>query len=464
VSARRGIQPIMPRIIQGGLAALLLAGVPGCAAKRPEQALRAVAEDGVTRVELDSLTVNYEVNGLPVIQRSVYSSDVVAVQLYLLGGVRQLTPATQGMETMLLETTEHGSAAYPKAAMRSAVGRTGSSIGYSAEVDWTVYEFHGLRQAFDSTWAVFADRLLHPTLAPADVELVRTRLVRSAARRRMSPASHVYYLADSLAFAGHPYALHPAGTEASLAGITPAMLRRYHEEQLVTSRMLLVVVGNVPRATVEAAVRSSLGQLPRGEYRWALPDPVPPSAARGAVLEQRAVNTNYLLGLFDGPAATSEDHAAFEVALAILSSRLFGAIREDKSLSYSASAPFMNRGLTGGGMYVSTHRPKDAVPIMREQLRRLRAEPLDAYALRRFVEGWTLEYFYDHATSEAQAAHLARFQLLHGDWRAGVQRMQALRAVRSSDVRTAAARYMKDIRFAYVGDTTRVDRRELGKF
>ena len=152
------------------------------------------------------------------------------------------------------------------------------------------------------------------------------------------------------------------------------------------------------------------------------------------------------------------------MALAILSSRLFSAIREDKSLSYSASAPFLNRALTAGGMYVSTHRPKEAVPIMREQLLRLRSETLDAYSLRRFVEGWTLEYFYDHATSASQAEFLARAQLLHGDWRAGVRRMQALRAVRSNDVRTAAWRYMKDIRFAYVGDTTRVDRKELAKF
>ncbi|HEX5831594.1 MAG TPA: pitrilysin family protein [Gemmatimonadaceae bacterium] len=446
------------------LAIALPVVIAGCASgPRAEQTLRVVAEDGETRVAVDSLTTEYDVEGLRVIQRGVYSSDVVAVRLYLLGGVRQLTPATQGIESMLLEASSYGSARYPRAAMRAAVGRTGSGVGFDADMDWSVYQFHGLRQAFDSTWAVWADRLLHPTLDSASVELVRSRMIRSAARRRTSPDAHVYYLADSLAFAGHPYALHPSGIESSLAAITDEALRRYHREQLVTSRMLLVVVGNVPRGTVEGAVRRTFGTLPRGSYVWTMPEPVavPP---RGAVLEQRSTPTNYLLGLFDGPPATSPDHPAFEMALAILSSRLYVAVRDERGLSYSASAPFLDRALTGGGVSVTTSAPETVVKVIREQMRLLRAEGVPAMNVQRFVEHWTRDYFETHATSAAQASYLGRSQLLLGDWRKGVERIEALRAVRSTDLRRVSMRYMRDIRFAYVGDTTKVDRKELMRF
>ena len=53
----------------------------------------------------DSLTMKFEVSGIPVILRRVTANNVVAANLYLLGGARQLTSATQGIELMLLETS-----------------------------------------------------------------------------------------------------------------------------------------------------------------------------------------------------------------------------------------------------------------------------------------------------------------------------------------------------------------------
>ncbi|MFN7459266.1 MAG: hypothetical protein ACK5U0_17955, partial [Gemmatimonas sp.] len=56
----------------------------------------------------DSLTIKFEVSGIPVILRRVTANNVVAANLYLLGGSRQLTSATQGIELMLLEASERG--------------------------------------------------------------------------------------------------------------------------------------------------------------------------------------------------------------------------------------------------------------------------------------------------------------------------------------------------------------------
>ncbi|MEY4609598.1 MAG: hypothetical protein RL625_1815, partial [Gemmatimonadota bacterium] len=46
----------------------------------------------------DTLTTKFEVSGIPVILRRVTANNVVAANLYLLGGVRQLSPTTQGIE------------------------------------------------------------------------------------------------------------------------------------------------------------------------------------------------------------------------------------------------------------------------------------------------------------------------------------------------------------------------------
>ena len=82
----------------GRVAAALL--LVGCASARPEQKMSVTAADG-RLVPLDSITTSFTVGGVHVILRPNYATDAVAVNLYLLGGTRQLTPATQGIEPLL---------------------------------------------------------------------------------------------------------------------------------------------------------------------------------------------------------------------------------------------------------------------------------------------------------------------------------------------------------------------------
>src|SRR5436190_10817905 len=48
---------------------------------------------------------------------------------------------------------------------------------------------------------------------------------------------------------------------------TPGDLQAYARDQLVTSRMLLVIAGSAERAQVESLVATTLGQLPRGDRK-----------------------------------------------------------------------------------------------------------------------------------------------------------------------------------------------------
>ena len=59
---------------------------------------------------------------------------------------------------------------------------------------------------------------------------------------------------------------------------------------------------------------------------------------------------------------------------------------------------------------------------------------------------------------------LARAELYQGDFRAADHFMDVLRRVTPDDVRRVARRYLKDFRFAYVGDATKLDRALLNQF
>lgn len=437
----------------------LLAGALALASISAPQATSAQA----TRSAEDTLTSQFEVSGIPVILRRVTANNVVAANLYLLGGVRQLTPATQGIEGFLLEASERGTAKYPRDVLREKLASLGSAIGVGPNTDWTTVGLRSTVQNFDSTWAILADRLVAPRLDAAEVELVREQLVTAVRQRKDSPDALLDYLADSITFAGHPYALDPIGTEASLSAIKIADLRKYQAEQIVTSRMMLVVVGNVSRTRVEKLVRETIGRLPRGTYAWTLPSQ--PAPLPGAyVIERRELPTNYLQGYFQGPTATSKDYAALRLACAVLSGRLFAEVRSKRNLSYSVNAPFVERAFATGGLYVTTTSPDEVLRLMQEQIKALQEGQITDDGLERLVQQFIVTYFLDNETNADQANILARAALYQGDYRRSTRFVDELRALTPEDIREAARKYMTKIRWAYVGDPNRVTPARLMRF
>ncbi|MEO7362934.1 MAG: hypothetical protein ABI120_21555, partial [Gemmatimonadaceae bacterium] len=163
----------------------------------------------------DTLTSKFEVSGIPVILRQVTANNVVAANLYLLGGVRQLTPETQGIETLLLESSEYGTRKYPKNVLRQKMARLGSAVGVSPGIDWTNVALRATTTGFDSTWVIMADRLMAPLLLQPDVDLVKEQLLEALKGRNDSPDALLDHLADSVTYAGSPYALDPIGTTQS---------------------------------------------------------------------------------------------------------------------------------------------------------------------------------------------------------------------------------------------------------
>ena len=432
------------------LVLLLLAATAACVNRKAERIAATTADGRI--VSVDSVTEMYDASGISVIQRHNAANPVVAVDVYLLGGLREVNAETQGIEQLLLTASQYGTLHYPGGATRTALRRTGSRIVIEPDADWTNFGFRGVDSEFDSTWNVFADRLVHPSLASRDVITTRERLIGRVRQRYNSPDGAITAIADSFAFHGHPYALSPNGTEASLAALDSAMVARFAAERVVRSRMLIVVVGNVERPTVERAIARTFAQLPVGEYHWTLP--VPARFDTRVALVERPMPMNYVLGLYQGPPASSGDYASFRVAVAMLGAKVNQTVREEHGLSYAAYAPFYDRGIGAGGLYVSTNVPLAALDQMYGEVASMRAFP-EQYPMSTFTRQFVFEYLEHNSTSADQAASLARAQLYRGDYHLAVKEMDDLRHVSAMSVRSAARRYFTDMRFVYLGDTGR---------
>jgi len=322
-------------------------------------------------------------------------------------------------------------------------------------MDWTTFELGTIAEELDSAWAVFADRLAHPKLDSAAVDLVRARMLSARRLNSSRPDALLDKLADSVAFTGHPYAISPIGTERSLQAITVAEVKRYHSDQVVKSRLLVLVVGNASRQHVERLIRERLTVLPTGNYSWTLPPPVPVRDNSMTILP-RTLPTNYIGGYYPGPLANSKDFPAFRLATELLSSMLYSEIRAERGLSYTAYSPFLELGASAGGVYASTTTPEKVFPLIASGMSDVFYARFAGFEMRRFVEQFITEYYLRNETSAGQADYLARAELYRGGWRQAGKFMEELRAVSPADVRRVARQYMGHVQYVYLGDTTRM--------
>ena len=315
-----------------------------------------------------------------------------------------------------------------------------------------------------------ADEVVNPTLSDTAVALSRDELLAAARGREQDPEERLRFVAESVMFAGHPYAVDPRGNPESLASLTADKLRDFQHREIVASRILVVVAGNVTREHLTTLVQSTLGHLARGQLITGpcrRPSPFARGRARWMKIHQ-PLQTNYILGYCAGPEPTSTMYWPFRIANSIYGGWVFGDIRS-RGWSYAAGSTFLDRALPVGGLSMTTNAPDQAIMAALTDLQDMAfldfggggGEAAEGSASWVF---WTHEVKlgYRAALREAQttvtgaASALARLQLLFGDFRNQDALTPNRNAFDERTVANAAALCRTHMEFAYLGDTTKM--------
>ena len=254
-------------------------------------------------------------------------SQTVVAGLFLRGGARNVTAENAGVESLMLDVATEASQKFPREQMRRELSRMGTSLSYGINYDYSVLSLGSTRRHFDRSWEIFTDAALRPELhARRTSTRVKNRTVASRSDDEDTPDSFLQLLQSRVAYAGHPYLNDPRGTAASVRGLTLEDVKRYHAQMMQTSRLLLVVVGDVDPAQIRRKVEASFGKLPRGDYRA---EAVPQLTFRTptVAVTERQLPTNYVQGVFAAPPPNSPDFYAMRVASSVLQGRVFSVVR-----------------------------------------------------------------------------------------------------------------------------------------
>lgn len=405
-----------------------------------------------------ALISEFDVNGLKVIIKRRAGSQTVAAGLFIRGGARNITTANAGIENLMLASAVEASANFPRERMRSELARMGTVFGSSINYDYSTLSMASTRPNFDRSWEIFADIVLHPSFTREDVSRVQNQMVASLRDDTDDPDTYLQRLQERVVYTGHPYINRPEGTAETVARLTPDDLRRYHQQMMQTSRLLLVIVGDLDAQQLRDRIGKSLGSLPRGNYS---PQPVQQLAftAPSVDITQRAIPTNYVQGIFAAPPLTSEDIYPMRIASFILSQRVLEEVRFKRNLSYAPDAFLGSQGANIGGIYVTATDTNQAVRVMLGEIMRLQHEQIDADDITAAVSGYLTNYYLRQETNAAQAAELAQYELIGGGWRNSLNYIERLRAVRPADVERVSQKYMRNLRFVVLGDPASVDKK-----
>ena len=399
----------------------------------------------------------FDVNGLKVILRRRASAPTVSVGLFLRGGVRNLTDKTAGLENLMLMSAIEAGQNFPRQTVRRELARTGSTLGASAGSDFSVISLASTRENFDRMWKLFADVTMKPTFDPADVNRIRDQIVTGLREQETVPDSALDTLEDKIIYAGHPYSIDPIGTPETLAAITPAQLREHHKRSMETTRLLLVVVGDIDAAELKTKVAATLGTLPKGSYQEAVLPALDFSKPSVDVVA-RQLPTNYIKGDFAAPSLSSSDYYPMRVAMSILANRVFQEVRVKRQLSYAPNADMDNMGANTANIYVTAVDANQAIDVMLKEIQRIKKEPISGDELSGAAGEFLTNYYLKQQTNAAQAGDLARYELIGGGWRNSFDFLNHVREVTPDAVRAAANKYMKNIRFVVIGDPTAINK------
>ena len=403
-----------------------------------------------------SLVSEFEVNGLKVLLKRREGSLTVAAGLFIRGGASNINAQNAGIETLMLSVATEASTNFPRARMRSELSRMGTVIGSSSNNDYSVLSLATTRMHFDRSWQIFTDVVLRPAFTKEDVALVQQRQVVSLSDDTDNPDVYLQKLQERVAYAGHPYLNNTSGTPETVARLTPEDLSKYHAKLMETSRLLLVIVGDLNPAEVKTLVTESFGKLPRGNYK---PETIPQLAFDKSSVEvtPRELPTNYVQGLFTAPSLTSPDIYPMRIASSLLRDRVFEEIRAKRNLSNAPDAFLRTQAANVGGLYVTAVDANQSIRLMLNEIARLQNEPVSSEDIHAVVAQYLTTYYLGQETNAAQAGELAQYELIGGGWRNSVDFLERLSAVTPADIQRVSQKYMKNIRFVVLGNPRSID-------
>lgn len=409
-------------------------------------------------------TTEMTVNGLKVIFKPSTKQTVSAV-MFFKGGTSNYSEKQQGIESLALgATTECGTTKYHKDAFKDIADKYSISLGGTSSYDYGYINMSCVKPYFKEGWDLFAQAITSPVFEAKELGMLQQKIVANLKQEEGDPDTKLGQMAMSSTFKGTRYAFRPSGTPESIEAFTQAQIANYYTKTMLNkNRMLLVVVGNISPEELKSQVEKAFANLPASPIASVMaPAKDFRVQANTTNIENRELATNYIMGLMGAPNVTDKSFNAYRLAFDILSDKLFEEVRTKRNLSYAPSA-FASGGFQPySGIYVTTTKPKEAITVMVDEIKRLRNGGFTAVELRDAKSQFATSYFMKNESNGAIAMALGVSEI-RGSWKNEEAFLDKINAVNLAELQSTFADYTNGIQWNYLGVEAQSDKEAFAK-
>jgi zinc protease len=433
----------------------------------PKSASAAIAPNAIPTPVLP--TIYRYANGLTLIHHELAASEAATVDVWVKAGSRAEPDEWSGMAHFLEHMVFKGSDRLPPGVFDQLVESRGSLTNAATSYDYAHFFITTATDQLADTLPLLAEILLRPAIPDDEFDRERDVVFEELAQTADNPDWQAFEALNANLYRQHPYGRPILGTEASLNGLTPQLMRQFHSGLYQPEQMVVMLVGNLSLAAAQGLVDEHFSQFPP---RQAFTGPgeivePPPQELRRQVLhlprlEQARLMMAWLtpgLKVEASPVRSSDLEsqlaiaAGFEVLAVLLtegrSSRLVRELREELELVQDISCGFSLQRDSGMFSLTAWLEPEhlDRVEaIVGDRLTQLAQELISPAELQRCQRLLCNDYAFSSETS-SQLSGLYGYYAMLGCPEAAITYPQRIQAVTAQQVQALAAQYLSPLRY-----------------
>jgi predicted Zn-dependent peptidase len=357
-------------------------------------------------------------NGVRVVTERLPQAFSVTVGLWMEVGSRDEGPPLSGASHFIEHMAFKGTGRRGALDIAREIDRLGGHANAFTGKESTCYHARALSPRLGELTDLLTDLLLHPAYAPEELERERQVILQEIASQEDTPEELVHVLFGRNLWPGHPLGRPVLGTAETIAGLGRGDILDYQRSNYLPQDLVMSAVGNLEHERVVELVSQALGSLPAGDKNGRRVEPAP---APGLHIMRRSLEQVHLVLGHPAPAATDQRRFAAALLNLILggtmSSRLFQEVRERRGLAYavySFLSTYSDSGVLGVYLGVAPGRAAEALAVVKAEIERLAAHPVEEEELAGARESLTGSILLAAENPESRMSRLAKNELNFG--------------------------------------------------
>jgi zinc protease len=396
------------------------------------------------------------INGVKVIVQPG-GNEIVVIQTIIKGGVQNYSAEKAGIENLAINAlTECGTAKDDKNSFKDKLDKISAQVYCNTGMDFASFTLNCIKRDFETAWPLYAEAMLSPRFDEKEFTRMKQDAINIIRAGESNPDNAINKMARQTAFAGRNYSKEPQGTVETVTKLTASETKTYWQSIFTRSKMVIVVVSDLDKATIEKKLGDFLTKVPAGAP-FKLKEETYSPAANTFKPKERENATNYIQGITGAPLPGTADYDAFVLAMRIFSMRHFIEIRSKNGLSYAPRSWFSQGKTPYANFSVTTTEPDKYIAVARNLIDNVKKEGFTREELKNEKTGYLTGLYYRQETNEEQANALATNEVVQNNWRKSVDIKSDINKVTLEQANGAFKKYISYITWVYQGDPKKVD-------